>query len=183
MKIGGKKYRSIWEEDRAVRIIDQRWLPHEFRVATLSTLSEFEAAIRDMWVRGAPLIGATAAYGMAKAMERAGSDANLAETYDVLHATRPTAINLRWALDAMRDLLLPLPVEDRANAAFARAAEICDEDVEANRMIGVHGLEIIKRMASEKAEGEPVRVLTHCNAGWLATVGLGNSHFANLSGT
>jgi methylthioribose-1-phosphate isomerase len=177
MKVGDKHYRSIWYDEGAseVRIIDQRWLPHEFRVVALKTRSDFAAAIRDMWVRGAPLIGATAAYGMAEAMAHDPSDDNLAETWRVLHATRPTAINLRWALDAMRALLLPLDPADRAEAAFRRAVEICDEDVEINRMIGVHGLEIIKRIAAGKPAGDPVRLLTHCNAGWLATVDWGTA--------
>ncbi len=173
MKVGDTHYSSIWVEHGKVRIIDQRWLPHEFRVVTLATLADFAAAIRDMWVRGAPLIGATAAQGVANAMARDPSDAHLAETCDTLLATRPTAVNLRWALDRMRALLEPLPEADRAEAAAAKAAEICGEDVEINRMIGVHGLEIIKDIATRK-DG-PVRILTHCNAGWLATVDWGTA--------
>jgi len=177
MKVGGKHTRSIWYDTTAqeVRIIDQRWLPHEFRIVPLITRSDFAAAIRDMWVRGAPLIGATAAYGMAQAMIDDPSDANLNTTYDALHATRPTAINLRWALDLMRSLLAPLPTTDRATTAFAKAAVICDEDVECNRMIGVHGLKIIQQIAATKPAGDPVRLLTHCNAGWLATVDWGTA--------
>ncbi|MDF0601012.1 S-methyl-5-thioribose-1-phosphate isomerase [Psychromarinibacter sp. C21-152] len=173
MKVGDRHYRSIWMEDGAVRIIDQRWLPHEFRVVTVESLDEFAAAIREMWVRGAPLIGATAAYGVACAMARDPSDGTLTETCEVLHATRPTAVNLRWALEAMRAAVAPLPAGDRATAAFAKAAAICDEDVEMNRMIGVHGLEIVREIATRK-DG-PVRVLTHCNAGWLATVDWGTA--------
>ncbi|WP_172298898.1 S-methyl-5-thioribose-1-phosphate isomerase [Pseudoruegeria sp. HB172150] len=173
MKVGDRHYRSIWVEDGAVKIIDQRWLPHEFRVVTVETLDEFAAAIRDMWVRGAPLIGATAGYGVACAMARDASDASLAGTCEVLNATRPTAVNLRWALDAMRNALAPLPVADRASAAFAKAAAICDEDVEINRQIGLHGLEIIREIAAKK-DG-PVNVLTHCNAGWIATVDWGTA--------
>ena len=174
MKVGGKNYRSIWY-DGGVRIIDQRWLPHEFRVVSLKTREDFASAIRDMWVRGAPLIGATAAYGMAEAMADDPSNSNLDTTWDVLHATRPTAINLRWALDAMRAVLAPLPPGDRAAAAFAKAAAICDEDVEINRNIGLNGLEIIKGIAAQKPAGQPVRLLTHCNAGWLATVDWGTA--------
>ena len=150
MKVGDRHYRSIWLDEASgeVRIIDQRWLPHDFRVETLDTLPEFATAIRDMWVRGAPLIGATAAYGIAKVMARDASDASLAHAYDVLHETRPTAINLRWALDEMRTALRPLPPADRAAAAFAKAARISDEDVETNRMIGVHGLSIIREIAA-----------------------------------
>jgi len=177
MKVGDTHYRSIWRhaESGDVRIIDQRWLPHDFPIATLDSLEDFATAIRDMWVRGAPLIGATAAYGVARQMERDPSDGALSEAYDVLHATRPTAINLRWALDEMRSTLARLPEAERAAAAFAKAARICDEDVETNRMIGVHGLEIIREIAARKGPGEPVNILTHCNAGWLATVDWGTA--------
>ncbi|MDF0595399.1 S-methyl-5-thioribose-1-phosphate isomerase [Psychromarinibacter halotolerans] len=173
MKVGDTHYRSIWFENGEVRIIDQRWLPHEFRIVTLESLDDFATAIRDMWVRGAPLIGATAAYGVACAMARDASDGNLAETCEALNATRPTAVNLRWALETMQTALRPLPVGDRATAAFAKAAAVCDEDVETNRMIGVHGLELIKDIAAKK-DG-PVNVLTHCNAGWIATVDWGTA--------
>ncbi len=177
MKVGDTHYRSIWRDaaSGAVRIIDQRWLPHDFPIATLDSLDDFTTAIRDMWVRGAPLIGATAAYGVACEMARDPSDAALARAYDLLHATRPTAINLRWALDAMRATLRPLSPGDRADAAFAKAAAICDADVETNRMIGEHGLAIIREIAARKAPGDPVNILTHCNAGWLATVDWGTA--------
>jgi methylthioribose-1-phosphate isomerase len=176
MKIDGTPYRSIWRDaSGAVRIIDQRWLPHDFRVVTLDTLAEFATAIRDMWVRGAPLIGATAAYGVAREMARDPSDAALYRAWEVLHATRPTAINLRWALDAMRGALAPLAPGDRAGAAFDKAARIADEDVETNRMIGVHGLALIREIAARKKPGEAVNILTHCNAGWLATVDWGTA--------
>jgi methylthioribose-1-phosphate isomerase len=112
---------------------------------------------------------------MAEAMARDASDANIKATWDILHATRPTAINLRWALDAMQALLLPIPPQDRAAAAFRKAAAICDQDVEINRMIGMHGLEIIRDIAARKPAGDPVRILTHCNAGWLATVDWGTA--------
>ena len=175
MKIDGIHYRSIWREaDGAVKIIDQRWLPHELRIVTLSNRKEFADAIRDMWVRGAPLIGATAAYGVAVQMADDPSDAALADTWEVLHATRPTAINLRWALDEMTRLLRPLAPAERAEAAFRRAAEICDEDVEINRRIGVNGLALIREIAARKGGGR-VNVLTHCNAGWLATVDWGTA--------
>jgi methylthioribose-1-phosphate isomerase len=177
MKVGDTHYRSIWRDAASgdVRIIDQRWLPHDFPIATLDSLDDFATAIRDMWVRGAPLIGATAAYGIACEMARDPSDAALARAYDLLHATRPTAINLRWALDAMRAALRPLPADERAEAAFAKAARICDEDVETNRLIGEHGLAIIREIAATKSPGEPVNILTHCNAGWLATVDWGTA--------
>lgn len=177
MKVGDTHYRSIWFDGDVgrVKIIDQRWLPHEFRVVEIESLDEFATAIRDMWVRGAPLIGATAAYGIAMEMQRNASDAALDAAWEILHDTRPTAINLRWALDEMRQLLAPLVEGDRAAAAFSKAAEICDADVETNRMIGVHGLELVKQIAATKKPGEPVNILTHCNAGWLATVDWGTA--------
>jgi len=177
MKVNGKHFRSIWfnQDAKHVEIIDQRWLPHEFRVVPLINREAFAVAIRDMWVRGAPLIGATAAYGMAVQMALDPTDLSIEETHEILCSTRPTAINLRWALDDMRAHLAPISVKDRARAAFDRAAEICDEDVECNRRIGLHGLEIIKKIAASKPEGEPVRILTHCNAGWLATVDWGTA--------
>ncbi|WP_103255503.1 S-methyl-5-thioribose-1-phosphate isomerase [Tabrizicola aquatica] len=175
MKINGTPYRTIWQDaEGVVQVIDQRWLPHELRVVPLRTRAEFATAIRDMWVRGAPLIGATAAWGVAVQMAADPSDASLAETWEILHETRPTAINLRWALDEMRRVLSPLPPSARAAAAAARAVEICDEDVEINRQIGLHGLEIIRKIAARKP-GKPVNILTHCNAGWLATVDWGTA--------
>ncbi|MGO4561836.1 S-methyl-5-thioribose-1-phosphate isomerase [Rhizobiales bacterium 3FA27D7] len=177
MNVGGKHFRTIWLNDdgRSVDIIDQRWLPHEFRVVTLSTVDDVAVAIRDMWVRGAPLIGVTAAYGMAIQMRQDASDAALDDAWEKLNETRPTAINLRWALDEMRKLLKPLPVAERVAAAYKRAAEIADEDVELNRSIGGNGLAIIKQIAARKKPGERVNILTHCNAGWLATVDYGTA--------
>ena len=175
MKINGTPYRTIWQDaGGVVQVIDQRWLPHELRVVPLRTRAEFATAIRDMWVRGAPLIGATAAWGVAVQMAEDPSDAALAETWEILHETRPTAINLRWALDEMHRVLALLPPRTRAAAAAARAAEICDEDVEINRQIGLHGLEIIRQIAARKP-GKRVNILTHCNAGWLATVDWGTA--------
>jgi len=175
VKINGTPYRTIWQDaDGVVQVIDQRWLPHDLRIVPLRDRAEFAAAIRDMWVRGAPLIGATAAWGMAVQMAEDPSDASLSETWEVLHETRPTAINLRWALDEMRRVLAPLPPSERARVAARRAAEICDEDVEINRQIGLHGLEIIRQIAARKP-GKPVNILTHCNAGWLATVDWGTA--------
>ena len=173
MKINGTPFRSIWFEAGEVRIIDQRWLPHELRIVPLRTRDDFAVAIRDMWVRGAPLIGATAAWGVAVQMATDPSDASLAETWAILHETRPTAINLRWALDEMKRVLSPLPQSERAAVAATRAAEICDEDVEINRRIGRHGLQVIREIAAKK-RGR-VNILTHCNAGWLATVDWGTA--------
>lgn len=177
MKVGDKHYRSIWYDQASgqVKIIDQRWLPHEFRLVDLRQRNDFVVAIRDMWVRGAPLIGATAAYGMALQMVRDPSDDSLLQTWDILHQTRPTAINLRWALDDMKAVLKPLPESERAAAALQRAHEIADEDVEINRKIGLHGLEIIQEISNNKNPGEAVNILTHCNAGWLATVDWGTA--------
>ncbi|WP_027243928.1 S-methyl-5-thioribose-1-phosphate isomerase [Leisingera daeponensis] len=177
MKVDGTHYRSLWwDQDKdALQIIDQRWLPHDFRIQQVSTLQEFADAIVEMRVRGAPLIGATAAYGMALAMRLDPSDAAMDQAWSFLNATRPTAINLRWALDRCRNHLRPLAEGERAAAALALAHEIADEDVEINRSIGAHGLELIKQIAAGKPEGEPVRLLTHCNAGWIATVDWGTA--------
>jgi methylthioribose-1-phosphate isomerase len=135
VKVDGRPYRTIWlnADGWGVDIIDQRWLPHEFRIVTLRSVGEAATAIRDMWVRGAPLIGATAAYGLALAMREDPSDAALVAARDKLAATRPTAINLRWALDAVRKRLAPLAPHARAAAAYAEAARIADEDVEPQR--------------------------------------------------
>lgn len=177
MKVDGRHFRSIWLEPDgwSVGAIDQRRLPHEFIVAKITTADEAGEAIRSMLVRGAPLIGATAAYGMALAMRTDASDVALDRAAKMLIATRPTAINLKWALDEMTGVLAPLPPSARMTAAYARAREIADEDVEINRDIGRHGLELIERIAATKKPGEPVNILTHCNAGWLATVDWGTA--------
>ena len=174
MKVADRHYRSIWEAAPGrVAVIDQTRLPHDFVVAELTTLTDAAVAIRDMWVRGAPLIGATAAWGVALHMGRDASDAGLAEACETLLATRPTAVNLRWALEDMRARLAPLAPTDRRDAARTRAAAICDEDVAINEAIGDHGLEIIRQIAARN-QG-PVNILTHCNAGWLATVDWGTA--------
>ena len=176
MKVNGTPYRTIWlaEDGWAAEIIDQTKLPHEFITVRLESMQDAAVAIKDMWVRGAPLIGATAAYGVTLAMREDASDANLQTMYDYLFATRPTAVNLRWALDDMKALLSPLCEGDRAAAAYKRAAEICDEDVKICSNIGEHGAAIIKEI-SEKKNGATVNILTHCNAGWLATVDWGTA--------
>ncbi len=181
MRVDGKPYRTIWlaDDGKTVEIIDQTRLPHEFVVVPLNSLADACTAIADMWVRGAPLIGATAAYGMALAMWGDASDQGVKAAYDRLYATRPTAVNLRWALDDLKAVLDPVPVPQRIEAAYARAAEICNEDVEICSSLGEHGAELI-RAAWEK-KGKPsledggVNVLTHCNAGWLATVDWGTA--------
>src|SRR5580704_1019992 len=177
MKVDGNHIRSIWLEPDGwtVSAIDQRRLPHDFVVARLTTCDAAADAIRSMLVRGAPLIGATAAYGMALAMRTYGSDVALDQAYNKLIATRPTAINLKWALDEMRSLLRPLPSSQRAEAAYARAGAIAEEDIAINQGIGRHGLALIEAIAATKKPGERVNVLTHCNAGWLATVDWGTA--------
>ncbi|UEM04355.1 S-methyl-5-thioribose-1-phosphate isomerase [Skermanella rosea] len=176
MKIDGRPYRTIWLADDgwSVEIIDQTRLPHDFAIARLTTVEEAAHAIRAMLVRGAPLIGATAAYGMALAAREAPDDQSLSQASDRLLATRPTAVNLRWALERMRRRLAELAPADRAAAAYAEAEALCDEDVAFNESIGTHGADLI-RQASEKAGGRVVNVLTHCNAGWLATVDWGTA--------
>jgi methylthioribose-1-phosphate isomerase len=177
MKVDGRHIRSIWLEPDgwSVSAIDQRRLPHDFVVARITTCDAAADAIRSMLVRGAPLIGATAAYGVALAMRADGSDAALNQAYDTLIATRPTAINLKWALDEMRGVLRPLPSAARAEAAYARAGEISEQDIAINKGIGQNGLALIEAIRAKKKPGERVNVLTHCNAGWLATVDWGTA--------
>ncbi len=176
MLVDGIPYRTIWPEDggATVRIIDQRHLPHDFVVAELKGLEDAARAIRDMAVRGAPLIGATAAWGVALHLATDPSDAGLARAVEVLVATRPTAVNLRWALARMQAALAPLPPGARAAAAREGARALCDEDVAQNAAIGDHGLPLIAAIAARKG-GAPVNILTHCNAGWLATVDWGTA--------
>ncbi len=175
MKINGKHYRSVWPigED-AFGIIDQTKLPHEFVTLALRSADDAARAISTMQTRGAPLIGAVGAYGLALAMRRDASDENLARIHDMLAQTRPTAINLRWALGRMRDALLNQPRAERAKLAWKEAAAIADEDVAMSMAIGEHGLKIIREIADKKS-GQTVNILTHCNAGWLATVDYGTA--------
>ena len=177
MNVAGAAYRSIWlnADNATVAVIDQTLLPHRFAVRSLSTLADTEQAIRTMIVRGAPLIGATAAYGMALAMSSEPSDTMLEDAYGCLLSARPTAINLRWALDEMATLLKPLAPVERKQAAYQRAAEICDEDVALNRAIGEHGLKLINAIAAKKKPNAAINIMTHCNAGWLATVDWGTA--------
>jgi len=177
MKINGKATRSIWVEADgwSVGIFDQTLLPHRVSALRLTNAAEAAHAISKMQTRGAPLIGAVAAYGLALAMRDDASDDNLERTYALLLATRPTAINLKWALDEMMAALRNQPREQRVAAAYQRAKEICDEDVAINEAIGRNGLAIIEEIAARKKPGERVNVLTHCNAGWLATVDWGTA--------
>lgn len=177
MNVDGASYRSIWLDDDggSVRIIDQTLLPHRFATPALVDLEGAAAAIAGMQVRGAPLIGATAAYGLALALREAASDPELETAYQVLLATRPTAVNLRWALDRVVAAVRGFDPADRAEAAYRVAGEIADEDVHRNRRLGDAGVKLIREVAARKAGGEPVNVLTHCNAGWLATVDWGTA--------
>lgn len=177
MNVDGVPYRTIWlaGDGWAVEIIDQTKLPFAFVTRRLETVDDAATAIREMWVRGAPLIGATAVYGLALAMQDDPSEANLVAAADKLMATRPTAVNLRWAVDGMRRLLAPLSSNARATAAYARAAEICDEDVAICSAIGDHGMPLIHKAWEARGKPDRVNVLTHCNAGWLATVDWGTA--------
>jgi methylthioribose-1-phosphate isomerase len=179
MNVNGTAYRSIWLNDdgHSVDIIDQTLLPHEFSVRTMGSAGQAAEAISAMRVRGAPLIGATAAYGMALASREGAGDEQLECARDMLLATRPTAVNLRWALERVMERLQPLQPGDRTAAAYGLAAEICDEDVAINYRIGEHGLGLIRDLwARGRAGGADVfHILTHCNAGWLATVDWGTA--------
>ena len=172
MKVAGAHWRSVWREADRVAIIDQTRLPFEFKTLHLSRCDEVAHAIRSMQVRGAPLIGATAAYGMALAMAQDPTDAGLKQAAQSLEATRPTAVNLRWAIERMtRRLRAPSP-RLRLEAAWAEAQRIADEDIALNVAIGQQGLPLLRALANRK---DRVNVLTHCNAGWLATVDVGTA--------
>ncbi len=177
MKINGTAYRMIWRAPGTGRVttFDQTLLPHELETIELTSMQDAARAILTMQVRGAPLIGATAAYGVALALAADPSDANLADAVQHLARQRPTAINLRWALEEVRTVVAPLPANERAAAAFAAATRICDDDVETCRRIGEHGLALIREIAAKKRPGERVDILTHCNAGWLACVDWGTA--------
>ena len=172
MKVAGVPYRSVWREADRVAIIDQTRLPFEFHTLRISDCDEITHAIRSMQVRGAPLIGATAAYGIALAMSVDASDPNLRLAAELLGNARPTAVNLRWAIERMTRRLHAIAPPARAAAAWTEAENIADEDVACNLSIGRHGLELLRGIASRKGS---VNVLTHCNAGWLAAVDVGTA--------
>jgi methylthioribose-1-phosphate isomerase len=159
----------------SVLIVDQTLLPHEVKTVRLRTLEQAAHAIRTMQVRGSNLIGVTAAYGMALALRADASDSGLESAYSILIETRPTAVNLRWALDLMREFLRPMPASLRVDAAYAKAAELLEEDVATNRAIGDHGLALFRELLAKRPKGEPLRVLTHCNAGRIATLDWGTA--------
>ena len=177
MKVDGKPYRTIWlgNDGTTVQAIDQTLLPHRFATARLSTLEDAVRAIKAMQVRGAPLIGAAAAFGVWLALRTDASDDNLERAYAHLLETRPTAINLQWSLDQMMAAVRNRPRGERLPDAYRRAAEICEEDVTINLAIGRHGANLIAEIAAKKEQGAAVQVLTHCNAGWLATVDFGTA--------
>jgi methylthioribose-1-phosphate isomerase len=178
MNVGGRPMRTIWlgGDGRTVEIIDQTRLPHELVVARLENVVDAARAIRTMQVRGAPLIGATAAYGMALATATDPSDRGLKAATAKLAATRPTAVNLRWALEEMTEALRGVPEPRRHAVALVRAEAIAEADVAINRAIGEHGAPLIAAAWRQKGGGaEPVEILTHCNAGWLATVDWGTA--------
>ncbi|MEO1003096.1 MAG: S-methyl-5-thioribose-1-phosphate isomerase [Cyanobacteria bacterium J06638_7] len=180
MNIDGKPWRTIWLEPDgcSVGVIDQTLLPHRFTTRTLRSCDEAAEAIRTMVVRGAPLIGVTGAYGLMLALQADPGDAALAGAFERLNATRPTAINLRWALERVRNRVQPLPQEQRAAAARAEAAAMAEEDVAMCEAIGGHGLGLLRQLAASRPaerQGEPLNVLTHCNAGWIATVDWGTA--------
>jgi len=179
MRIDGRHYRSIWLDDETGRpqIIDQTRLPHRFEIRTLEGLEDAAEAIRTMRVRGAPLIGATAAHGLALALAEDPSETGLVRAAETLQATRPTAVNLAWALDRVVRAVVGLPAPERAARARAEAIAICDEDAAACEAIGDHGLPLLRERADAlgRARDEPLQILTHCNAGWLATVDWGTA--------
>src|SRR3954471_21457255 len=173
MKVGERHYRSIWADERrdAVHIIDQSRLPHVFETLRIDSMEAMAEAIRSMRLRGAPLIGVAAAFGLALAMRRDPSDISLGNSAKKLHSTRPTAVNLGWALARLRERLKDLGPADRAEAAWKEAQAIADEDVALNEAIGREGLALLQKEYDHLQR--PVNVLTHCNAGWLATVDWG----------
>jgi methylthioribose-1-phosphate isomerase len=181
MNYQGKRWRTIWrnDDDATVGVIDQRLLPHKFETLTLRTMEDCAEAIRNMTVRGAPLIGATAAYGMCLAIRDDPGDKSIRAAFKTLVSTRPTAVNLLWALNQLLSAVSPLAPEKRLERAWRKAAELCDEDVKINEAIGRHGLEIFREILNKKkaTQGEQARlnVLTHCNAGWLACVDWGTA--------
>ncbi|WP_026986445.1 S-methyl-5-thioribose-1-phosphate isomerase [Fodinicurvata fenggangensis] len=177
MKVGDQDYRSIWlgEDGWSVEIIDQTLLPHNFATHRLTSLEQAAEAILSMRVRGAPLIGATAAYGLCLALRQDSSDHAMEQAVSMLLATRPTAVNLRWALERMTVGLSSFPESDRVQKAYEIAGSICDEDAALNESIGSHGLALLKECSVRKKSGKPLNILTHCNAGWLATVDWGTA--------
>ena len=176
MKIDGTYYRSIWlsENGWSVNIFDQRELPWNLKIVELTTAEQAATAIKEMWTRGAPLLAMTGAYGLCMALREDASDTSLKKNYQLLLETRPTAVNLKWALDKIKATAKPLSGEARVKAAYQCAKDMCDEDAEINKAIGQNGLKIIRDIAKKKPDNT-INILTHCNAGWLATVDYGTA--------
>ena len=181
MKVNGKNLRTIWlnSDEKTVNIIDQRWLPHELKIADLRTVDDVITAISDMYVRGAPLIGVTGAYGVylaaLNAPDQQMTDAYLISAGERLKSARPTAVNLAWAVDTVLGAVLRVNLSaERLNTAKNQAAQISEREVEHCKNIGEHGLPLIESI-SRKKNGRPVNILTHCNAGWLACVEYGTA--------
>jgi methylthioribose-1-phosphate isomerase len=177
MNIPQKAERSLWlaADGWSVEIIDQTKLPNQVRVVRLRSVEDAARAIITMQVRGAPLIGVTAAYGMALALRADASNESLTAADTLLRSTRPTAVNLGWALNQVYTRVQPLSPSERVSAAYARAAELVEEDVATNRAIGEHGLGLFRSLLGAKQRAEPLQVLTHCNAGRLATIAWGTA--------
>ena len=180
MKIEGKEYRTIWFENNVVKIIDQTKLPHQFSIKDLKTVKDAVNAIKVMEVRGAPLIGATAAYGLVLAILEKNDQSFLKKSAEDLIKSRPTAINLKWAVDRMINKLSGVNSEKILGIAKNEASEICEEDVKFCENIGTHGLKFIEEIYIKKKD--TVNILTHCNAGWLATINWGTATSPDLPG-
>ena len=173
MRIQGKEYRTIWYEDKIVKIIDQTKLPHQFIIKDLKSVKDAINAIKVMEVRGAPLIGGTAAYGIVLAIQESTEEDFINKSTEELIQSRPTAINLKWAVDRMMKKLSGIDSDQILDIALKEAKEICDEDEKFCENIGVNGLRIIEEIYNKKKS--TVNILTHCNAGWLATINWGTA--------
>ena len=184
MKIDGKEYRTIWFENNIVKIIDQTKLPHQFIIKDLKSVKDAVNSIKTMEVRGAPLIGATAAFGLVLAIIEKNNQSFLKESSEKLINSRPTAINLKWAVDRMMKKLSGINSNETLNIALNEAKKICEEDVQFCKNIGINGLKIIENIYKKKKD--TVNILTHCNAGWLATINWGTAtspiYHANIKG-
>ena len=175
MKVNGKNMRTIWDKDGVVEIIDQRFLPHELKIITLKTLDDARSAIADMKVRGAPCIGATALYGMYVATRADASDTGLKKARDVLNSSRPTAVNLEWATAEAVKACTDIAEEKRPSLLLNMARKNCDADADMCSSIGDYGKTLLDDIAKDKKQGETINILTHCNAGWVATVDWGTA--------
>ena len=176
MRVKGKNYKSIWldRKKEAVIAIDQRLLPHQFKLLFLKNIKDIKKAVKEMVVRGAPLIGVTAAYGIYLSMKKDPSDKNLNYSINFLKNARPTAVNLSWALEFMKKKLLDVEISNRSNESMKIAEEISDNDIKCCKKIAENGLKIIRKLKKKK-KNKTINILTHCNAGWLATVDWGTA--------